>query len=78
MRYGNSIVGCNPYRAGIIKENLEAMKKDGYAIARLHGATDNINIINIDEPELEILLAFYEGKEIIIKEDSNNETDDEE
>lgn len=68
MKYGNSIVGNNPYRAGIIKENLDAMQKDRYAIARLHGATDNINVINIDETELEILLAYYEGKEIIIND----------
>lgn len=63
--------GSNPYRAEIIKQNLDALKKDAYAIAKLSGATSSIKTINIDDQELQLLLAFYEGKEILI-----NDTDD--
>ena len=54
--------GSNPYRAKIIKENLEELKKDTYAICKLKGAKEEIKTINIDEDELRLLLAFYEGK----------------
>ncbi len=70
MKYGNSIVGTNPYRAEVIKQNLEWMAKDKYYIARLVG-DNGVKAINIDEAELKLLLAFYEGKEITI-----HETDD--
>ncbi len=65
--------GSNPYRAEIVRQNLEALRKDTYSIAKLIGATSSIKTINIDDQELELLLAFYEGKEIFI-----NETDDKE
>lgn len=58
--------GSNPYRAEIINENLKELKKDAYAICKLSGAKKEIKTINIDEDELRLLLAFYEGKEIII------------
>ena len=60
--------GANLYRMNVIEENLKALDKDEYAIAKLTGAKEGIKTINLDKEELEILLAYYKGQEISIRE----------
>lgn len=49
----------DPYKADIIKEEMEKAAKDEYYLVRLRGDTGKA--INLDREALELLHAYYEG-----------------
>lgn len=50
----------DPYKAKVIKGELEKMENDEFYLVRLKGGTGKA--INLDEGALKLLLDYYEGQ----------------
>lgn len=50
----------DPYKAKVIKGELEKMKNDEFYLVRLKGGTGKA--INLDEDALKLLIEHYEGR----------------
>ena len=54
------------YHVSILRECLEDMKQDEYCITRVKG--DKTKAINLDMSAIKILIAYSEGKTIIVED----------
>lgn len=61
------------YKVNVLRECLKNMKTDEYYLVRLRG--DNTKgIINLDEEAIEVLIRYYEGKQLKKNEELTNLT----
>lgn len=54
------------YKAQVIEDAIKEMQKDEYNLTRLHN--EKGKYINIDIQLLEIMRAYYNGKEVIVND----------